>query len=402
MINFGANMVTDFDTLCKELGIINLGDVSPDGLASLIRWCEESLTTDIHLDGAFQVKSDNCQRLLKRFFKDIFPNIQAQDLTAPVSALNGMTSLQFLVFSGLDIYLKSLKPSSEQVNAKVNGVTLLHLAAARGHLHTTEVLLSCGANPEEKNANGDSCIFAALMLPIDHSQAMKENKQSIYLLLSGYLKNLVKERTQSGETVLHLMAVYGFHQLIKSVLKSENSLVFISNHASHYPIHSAILNAQHDAVKMLIAVDGSETLCDIKGRNALHYAALYGDVDMMNICLHSAISKASVDKQQQTALMMACMAPNLDAAQILVDSGVDINKPDEFGLTALHYAVEKNVVAMVELLLGAPEIDVNIQDSYGKTPFDFLQEKSPASDKISALLIRHGAISGLSSDNSLH
>ena len=387
-------MVTDFDTLCSELSIINSGEVSPQELGALLHWCEESLTTDIHFDGAFEEKFKDCQRLLKYFFKDVLPNIQVQDLTAPVSALHGMTSLQFVVFAGLDTYLKSLKPSPEQVNTKVNGVTLLNLAAARGYLHTTEVLLSCGANPEEQNTNGDSCIFAALMLPIDHDQAMKESKQSIYLLLSGYLKNVAQERNQSGETVLHLMAVYGFNQLIKNVLKNDNSLVFISNNISHYPIHSAILNAQHDAVKLLIAVEGSEALCDVKGRNALHYAALYGDANMVNICLHSAISKESVDKQQQTALMMACIASNLDAAQVLVASSVDINKSDEFGATALHYAVEKNVIAMVKLLLNVAKIDVNIKDSHGKTPFDLIQEKSSASDEISTLLIRRGAISG--------
>ena len=242
-----------------------------------------------------------------------------------------MTSLQFVVFAGLDTYLKSLKPSPEQVNTKVNGVTLLNLAAARGYLHTTEVLLSCGANPEEQNTNGDSCIFAALMLPIDHDQAMKESKQSIYLLLSGYLKNVAQERNQSGETVLHLMAVYGFNQLIKNVLKNDNSLVFISNNISHYPIHSAILNAQHDAVKLLIAVEGSEALCDVKGRNALHYAARYGTPEMVQICCEASNDINAVDKEDKTALWLAMDAKNDQALPILIQFGADASLTEPVG-----------------------------------------------------------------------
>ena len=288
----------------------------------------------------------------------------ANHLTDPVPAFEGMTALQFVVNVGLDIYLKKLEPKPEQINTKVNGITLLQLAAARGNVHTTEVLLALGANLKETSTNNPILFSGSLMLPIDHDEKMKQNKQSIYILLSQYAKNILDEKNQSGDTILHIMSLYGYNKLIKEILTNQKELASIPNNSRHYPIHSAILNGQHNSVKLLIAVDGIEKLTDAKGRNALHYAAKYGDDDMVKICLNSAISKDSVDKWNQTPLILASIAHNTAAVRELLDFGAQINMTDDAHRSALHYAVESNAVHVVRQLLTSRDIDVNISDDH--------------------------------------
>ncbi len=51
--------------------------------------------------------------------------------------------------------------------------------------------------------------------------------------------------------------------------------------------------------------------------------------------------------------------PDLEAAQELIDRGIDVNATNDHGFTSLHVAVMNNSAKMVEVLLGAPGIDAS-------------------------------------------
>lgn len=65
--------------------------------------------------------------------------------------------------------------------------------------------------------------------------------------------------------------------------------------------------------------------------------------------------------------MMSLFYGHLKIAQFLVDKGANINLKDVNGLTALHYAVDSNILASVEFILMRIS-DVNVQDNQGWTP----------------------------------
>ena len=385
--------MTLFDAIYKLLD----GDSSPtaaENLDKLIHWCEATISTDLHFEGELQARFDFYHDLALGFLETLQPNVNPAHLTTPLPALNNMTPLEFIVDLGLDIYLKALDPKSEQINTKVDGLTLLQLAAARGNLHTTKALLVLGANPEEHITKGQSILFCALMLPIDHDEYMRKNKQSIYHLLRPYSPNILTERNESGDNLLHSMAVYGYTNLVQEILANVPALASIPNNSTHYPIHAAILNAQHDCAKYLISVEKVGQLVDVKGRNALHYAAKYGDQDMVQICVKSTIGINSVDKRLQTPLILATRANNTEAMKTLLAAGADVNLRDDIHRTALHYAVEENNINMVKILLSAEGIEVNIPDDYSQNPLDLIQEKTPEGEVISGLLTIKDAVHG--------
>ncbi|MBI2785058.1 MAG: ankyrin repeat domain-containing protein [Legionella longbeachae] len=383
-------MTNKFYELCNKLRINSL-QPTPQDVNKLIYWCESNISTDLHFGGELIDRFKSCQNIISKFLDTIQPNINTNNLTDSVSNLEGMTPLQVIVNLGLNVYLKKLQPSPEQINTKVNGITLIHLAAIRGHLHTIEDLLSLNANLDETNTNHGSILFSTLILPIDHDEQMKKNKHAIYILLSKFYKDISFERNESNDNILHIMSIYGYKELVKDMLKEAKNLASISNNLGRYPIHSAILNGQYECVQQLILVDDPLQLTDFKGRNALHYAAKYGNEKMVKICL-SIIPIDSFDKQGQTPLMLAAIANNTVAVKELLDSHSQVNIVDYVGRSTLHYAVKSNNLRIVQLLLTSRDINVNICDSYSQNPLDLVEAKTLEGDEIRKWLLKKDAL----------
>ena len=220
---------------------------------------------------------------------------------------------------------------------------------------------------------------------------MKKDKQLIYSLLAKFF-NVESLRDDSDDTILHLMSIFGYDQLVESMLSSAGHLAFIANNLGRYPIHAAVLNGQHDCVKLLIAVDKVEQLTDSKGRNALHYAARCGDSEMLKICLSAAIPKNSVDMRNQSPLILATIVHNTVAVKELLAACVEINQVDDIHSSALHYAVLSNDIDIVSLLLNSSDIDVNISDNYARNPLDLLKLDTSIGAEIAVLLAKKGAV----------
>ena len=366
--------------------------LSAQDLQKLIDWCEHTISTDLQSEGDLQTRAAFYQGLASLFLNEIQPHMLLDDLTAPVASFEGMSSLQHIVNHGFDVYLKTIHPTPEQINVAHNGISLLAYAVAAGHVHTTEALLSLGADPKEKATGGASYLLRVLMLPIAYDEKMPKNKQAIYRLLSPFYPDLLAEKDSYGDTVLHKMALHGYTQLIEEILSKPETieLAFISNNFVHYPIHTAILNAQPDSLRLLIQVKGAGDIKDAKKRGPLHYAALYGNHEMVDHCLPYC-DKNAVDIYSRTPLICASIANNLQSLQALLASGVEVNEVDYEGRSALHYAVESNNLEAVTQLLTQDSIQVNIGDLHSHNPLDLVTEHTPDADKMSQLLIKHGA-----------
>jgi len=95
-------------------------------------------------------------------------------------------------------------------------------------------------------------------------------------------------------------------------------------------------------------------------------------------------------------LIAATINQDVDAVAQLVKSGANLNASDRTGVTALHLAVGRGNVTIVELLVAA-KADVNPRDIRGTTPLDWstnlkLDQHLQRNYKIiSQLLIQNGA-----------
>lgn len=122
--------------------------------------------------------------------------------------------------------------------------------------------------------------------------------------------------------------------------------------------------------KQMLHVKEMNDWVDSKKRNALHYAARYGNEAMVRLCLTTQPNKDCADYQGQTPLMLAVSVDNLVAISILIAAHVNVNATDMFGQTALHCMAKTGSMNSATRLLAVSNIELNKEDDAGLTPLD--------------------------------
>ncbi|CAH0477462.1 unnamed protein product [Peronospora belbahrii] len=104
------------------------------------------------------------------------------------------------------------------------------------------------------------------------------------------------------------------------------------------------------------------------GCSALHGAAAAGQLDVMQwMGEHCNVDWTATDHDDQTALHYAAFYGHLEVVQLLVDKGVPLDAPDKFGRLAHCSAAINGHLDVVTYLLEecSSPIDINAVDEYG-------------------------------------
>ncbi|RYE13113.1 MAG: hypothetical protein EOP34_09520, partial [Rickettsiales bacterium] len=256
--------------------------------------------------------------------------------------------------------VKELTDRCSNINAKNrNERTPLHVAAAAGHHQVVKFFLDRGADCNLQD------IYKKTPL---HVAAAAGHHQVIKLLLDGgancnlqdvYKKtplHIVTECNQDNANIIESFVNHGANVLIEDkngYIALHNSLILNFCKSSEYLIN-AISSKNITEKQILLAVDlaikHDKTGCNLKLLSKMHDSktALLNE----RFFLHEAVQ-----------------CQNVEAAKILIDIGVDINKQDNNGDTALHYAVRYNNVPMINLLSSKNANDT-LMNNQGRTVHD--------------------------------
>jgi ankyrin repeat protein len=83
------------------------------------------------------------------------------------------------------------------------------------------------------------------------------------------------------------------------------------------------------------------------------------------------------NKDQTTALHLACLEGNKEAVELLIQSGANVNMRDSEGFTPLFLAIKLENLEIIKLLVQA-KADWKISSYYGDNLFSLLEEvKNP-------------------------
>lgn len=165
-------------------------------------------------------------------------------------------------------------------------------------------------------------------------------------------------------------------------------------------------------MKDLIAAFDIANSVDDQGNTALHIAAFRGHLPVVDVLITASPSLITATNEVgDTFLHMALtgfrtlgfrrldrqleLTKRLVGGSIMNVSSV-INVQNDDGRTVLHLAVVGNLHSnLVELLMTAPSIDVNVRDNNGMTPLDLLrkQPQTASSEILIKELILVGGIS---------
>lgn len=126
-------------------------------------------------------------------------------------------------------------------------------------------------------------------------------------------------------------------------------------------------------IVQLLCTNGADIFkTDDQGYSAIHWAAKAGRYHVVKYLLER--DKRLVDAKgeyDRTPLMMAVYNLHYEVAELLIQNGAMLNAQtnvDGRKLTALHYAVEKQHIHLVQLLLSDPTLDVDLKDVTNTTP----------------------------------
>ncbi|KAM4677656.1 uncharacterized protein O3C94_009733 [Discoglossus pictus] len=162
----------------------------------------------------------------------------------------------------------------------------------------------------------------------------------------------------------------------------------------HYAAHA---NNMHRVMELL--QDGANILSrNGSGLTPLHFAALGGSADMLQLLLSEAPYSINLQSIRGSSLLHeAVLGRSLDAVQFLIKNGAIVNLQDQDGNTPLHLAVSLNPVHMAvrtcQTLLDGRS-DPDIQNKVGENVFFVVMRRaaklgSPSSDLLVSLAMTH-------------
>jgi len=264
-----------------------------------------------------------------------------------------------------------------------DGWTPLHRSVQGGYPDTVQVLLSHGADVKRADRQGN--------LPL-HIAAREGHVTIIHQLLERDLRQLSCSNLD-GWTPLHEAQLTGSHAaesclqrygklmsnadntpetedntLVKALQSDDadtiEALINSSKHAEgligiedrdsrgRTLLHRSLLVGSYGTASTLIA-NGADVHARSAngGWQAIHYAALSGNAQAVQLCLdHSADANCRTDFGK-TPLHHACQNGNGETVQLLLDYTVDITRTDEQNWTPIHYVAAAGHRKALELIL---------------------------------------------------
>ncbi len=332
-------MPKNIEEVVAELGIsLDQGD---DRQLEILRtWCQQHISRDVIYEGPYAYEAYiKFAKTYYAVFLDHVPGAIA-NLGDHIDEFDGMNAIQYASLQGYDVYLQHLENVAPAIYSSSNrvGMTPLHLAAVKGRVHTVELLLAHGANPNALNCKNQLPIHSVLTVPIANSPELFAQKIAIFEQLEACTDpDLMLAQDSDGDNIFHLMACANigsdaFLALLQHCLENPHSahMLRCKNQLSHYPIHTALLNLQEGMAAAMLAVPAGDHLtkiADLKDKNgqtALHYAvASHASEACVLQCIQAASDINHMDRHHETALMLAVNLKNDCAKNLLIAHNAD-------------------------------------------------------------------------------
>ena len=280
----------------------------------------------------------------------------------------GATCIQNAVAGGCSKdMLETIVSHGADVNVTNNNdVTALMTACRNGNKDATNVFLNAGADPNVADANGETCLHYAaqndsctedLQAIISHGVDVNaKDKNNVTALMIASLKGnldainilLNAEADASicnaeSDTCLHYATFGDCSSEVLQAIICHAADVNAANKYSQTPLQIACQEGAEDAIIVLLNAGADPNFAGPNGDTCLHYVARkFSSPEVLKAIISHGVDVYATDKDNRTALMIACMKGNINAINVLLNAGADLKIADAGANTCLHYAVKNN------------------------------------------------------------
>ncbi|XP_064646687.1 inversin-like [Lineus longissimus] len=276
----------------------------------------------------------------------------------------GRTPLMFCVLADRPECAELLLKAGASVDKKDRGGrTALHWAAHKGNFKLLRVLLSKGALWKEKDNEGQTPL---------HLSTRHKSPKCLALLMKHVGIGEIDDQDKNKRTALHWSSSYGNLEHIKMLIKQDSN-IGIPDTEGKTPLHWAASSHDSQAVNCVnLLLETAPSVInwqDYEGRTALHLAVADGNEAVCDAL--TSLEKCSVsalDNMFRTPLHWAAVLGHANIVNLLLNRNADYSSSDSNGATPLHYAAQNNYSETVEVFLKRREIR-DEPDVDGRTAF---------------------------------
>lgn len=223
------------------------------------------------------------------------------------------------------------------------GQTALMVAVRHNQIPMMESLLRKGANVHHRGPDGETALRLALDLPTTEALTL--------LLEHGADPNEVYER---GYRPLHLTAGDGYTEAIVQLLL-HGADVDARSEEGRTPLFVTTYGDHLLAAEVLLDFGADVDAADAAGRTPLRHAVRKDSIDTAELFVSiGADLSDDAGLEEHTLLTWAVENGHYHLVEILLDRGVDSNRRDASGRTALEAALEADDPQMIDLLRSHP------------------------------------------------
>jgi ankyrin repeat protein len=291
---------------------------------------------------------------------------------------NRQSILQLACQAGYEGAVQYLIDQKASVNhADIHGDTALHMACRKGDSAIVKILIEAGAKVEIHNKELVQPLVIVLW-------CIKDEDLALAVVNKHPNPNF---EVQNGTTLIKAMELKFLRLAKKIIEKSSKSILNSQDKEGKTALHHAVDNDLVEAIPLLLAGGANP---NIIAANEIPLTSAFKKQD--KACALALIKGTTeyigyLDKR--TMLAYACQQGYLEVVKLLLTKkGIlnEIDKPDKEGKTALHHAVDRNLVEAIPLLL-ACGANPKIQDANSRMALTYAFQKQ---DKACALALLEG------------
>lgn len=292
----------------------------------------------------------------------------------------------------------STLPSTSWIDSQEHGNAVFwciesSVNSYREKVEIVKLLLEHNAEPEGFDAQNRDALeiaknrnYTEIVNLLEKYKTKRIAEQNKYALLEAirnqdiakvkiYLDKKVNPNSllENGESLLNYAVSVQNYGIVKLLLE-HGANPNTSNELGTQAVMAAVRYSNIQILNLLISYGVNLNQKDKKGRTALFYAIENNDTSILKMLLNSAVNVDTTDNYDQNAFLYACSLGNISACKILLKSGCQISNTDLYGNTALHIAAQKNLTALVRLIIENGNADEYARNEYGHTPLYYAQK----------------------------